>query len=575
VNGDPGEHWRRPGKKRGQSATLIEGKRLYVFSTNATPFESDRIYPPFAIYAALEHGGDFSAAAKELSRQEYGSSGKQAQAKKLDIKEIWGDLVDIFSEIATIIPKWEKDYAPDVISEFGYDIAERLGVTPEQVIGPAIINAAGVIDDDFRLQPNEHDSTWRESARLNAAIIGPSGSKKSPGKQQVDKVIKNIQRDLFEQYMKEMEAYEALDEKEQKRVPTPVLIRIICGDSTIEGIRNILKNDGGASKVVCTWDELSGWFGSFDTYRRTGSVSRDRAAFMELYEGGSKYFDRQNAGFVFCPNWSACICGTITPGLMVDFFGKLNSDGLIQRFLLYQAREIGIGEDRKPDKFLIERYETTIKKLVTLKPEGLVTFKLDKNAQEVREKFEELVKIAANLPGATEAFKSHLNKYPGMFCRLTLTYHISEAVSIGQHPAPLVSGDIAKMAASALIDYHMPLAKNFYKTLGYEDKDENAAGDVCGFILSHNLDEISSRAIVQKVRSLKNNTDETRKVMEILEAYNWVRVKKWVKNKPTRWEINPAVHKLFEAQAEAEKKRRQEIRAKISEAIEVFKQEAV
>jgi len=73
VNGDPGEHWRRPGKDRGQSATLINGKRLYVFSTNATPFESDQIHTPFAIYATLEHSGDFSAAAKELSSQGYGS----------------------------------------------------------------------------------------------------------------------------------------------------------------------------------------------------------------------------------------------------------------------------------------------------------------------------------------------------------------------------------------------------------------------------------------------------------------------------------------------------------------------
>jgi hypothetical protein len=73
VNGDPGEHWRRPGKERGQSATLINGKRLFVFSTNAAPFESDRVYTPFAIYAMLNNGGSFSAAAKELYRQGYGS----------------------------------------------------------------------------------------------------------------------------------------------------------------------------------------------------------------------------------------------------------------------------------------------------------------------------------------------------------------------------------------------------------------------------------------------------------------------------------------------------------------------
>ena len=124
----------------------------------------------------------------------------------------------------------------------------------------------------------------------------------------------------IDKYMMEMEAYEALDEKERKGLPAPVLRRIVCGDSTIEGIRNILRKDGGSSKVVCMWDELSGWLGSFDMYRKTGSVSRDRAAFMELYEGGPKYCDRQSAGFIYVQNWSACICGTIVPKLMQDFF---------------------------------------------------------------------------------------------------------------------------------------------------------------------------------------------------------------------------------------------------------------
>jgi hypothetical protein len=60
----------RPGKERGVSASWHEGLRMfYVFSTNAPPFEAGRAYSPFAIYALLEHGGDFSAAAKGLAQE--------------------------------------------------------------------------------------------------------------------------------------------------------------------------------------------------------------------------------------------------------------------------------------------------------------------------------------------------------------------------------------------------------------------------------------------------------------------------------------------------------------------------
>jgi hypothetical protein len=63
-------YWRRPGKiGPGISATTNYGGShlLYVFSTNAAPFEPDTAYTPFAAYALLEHRGDFTAAARALA----------------------------------------------------------------------------------------------------------------------------------------------------------------------------------------------------------------------------------------------------------------------------------------------------------------------------------------------------------------------------------------------------------------------------------------------------------------------------------------------------------------------------
>jgi len=68
-------HWRRPGKTSGQSASLINGKIFYVFSQNALPFEAGKAYSPFAVYAVLEHGGDYSAAALDLCKWGYGDPG--------------------------------------------------------------------------------------------------------------------------------------------------------------------------------------------------------------------------------------------------------------------------------------------------------------------------------------------------------------------------------------------------------------------------------------------------------------------------------------------------------------------
>jgi hypothetical protein len=69
------EYWRRPGKRRSWSATLLDagdGRWFYNFSSNALGLEPDAAYTPFALYATLEHGRDFSAAARALAREGYG-----------------------------------------------------------------------------------------------------------------------------------------------------------------------------------------------------------------------------------------------------------------------------------------------------------------------------------------------------------------------------------------------------------------------------------------------------------------------------------------------------------------------
>jgi len=65
------EYWRRPGKTGGWSATLRD-RIFYVFSSNAAPFEPGKAYSLFAVYAHLEHAGDFAAAARALRAEGYG-----------------------------------------------------------------------------------------------------------------------------------------------------------------------------------------------------------------------------------------------------------------------------------------------------------------------------------------------------------------------------------------------------------------------------------------------------------------------------------------------------------------------
>ncbi len=73
VKSGENEYWRRPGKNRGWSATLKDSV-LYVFTSSAAPFEPNKAYAPFSIYALLEHDGDYARAAAELANAGFGQS---------------------------------------------------------------------------------------------------------------------------------------------------------------------------------------------------------------------------------------------------------------------------------------------------------------------------------------------------------------------------------------------------------------------------------------------------------------------------------------------------------------------
>lgn len=86
---------RRPGDTKAKtSATwnVVPG-RFWCWSTS-TLFESQTVYKPYAVYAMLEHSGDYKAAAKALLAKGYGKKGVTvAEPNKVDLKD--GQLIEL------------------------------------------------------------------------------------------------------------------------------------------------------------------------------------------------------------------------------------------------------------------------------------------------------------------------------------------------------------------------------------------------------------------------------------------------------------------------------------------------
>lgn len=116
------EHWCRPGKADGTSATL-KGGVFYVFSSNAAPFEPGRAYSPFAVYATLDHRGDYAAAARSLAAAGWGEPKPKATGV---------DLSGLLSPPASVAPATQQPDDSDWLPVL--DLCDRFSVMHEPVV---------------------------------------------------------------------------------------------------------------------------------------------------------------------------------------------------------------------------------------------------------------------------------------------------------------------------------------------------------------------------------------------------------------------------------------------------------
>lgn len=109
-------YWRRPGKDTGVSATTNykDSGLLYVFSTNAAPFQDQHSYSKFAAFTYLHAKGDFSEAARTLSIQGYGK--EETQSNKQD-NEVQKSYIEFAPQFLPIVDPPIQYLIDDLIPE--------------------------------------------------------------------------------------------------------------------------------------------------------------------------------------------------------------------------------------------------------------------------------------------------------------------------------------------------------------------------------------------------------------------------------------------------------------------------
>lgn len=236
---------------------------------------------------------------------------------------------------------------PGAVGAFVTAAAEAIGCDPSFIALPLLACLARAIGNKrvIRLK-----ATWKEPAIIWAAIVGKSGTHKTPA---IQAAMQHLQRKESESFASYGEAASQHEEQlacydrdlmawKKMKNPTepppgkpepPACNRFITSDTTIEALAAMLaaQFDG----ILVSRDELAGWLGGIAEYK--GGKGSDLGHWLAAWSGAPMTVDRKTGAvkMLHVPRAAVNLTGGIQPGVLRSAISRDHmQDGLCARLLL-------------------------------------------------------------------------------------------------------------------------------------------------------------------------------------------------------------------------------------------------
>jgi hypothetical protein len=189
---------------------------------------------------------------------------------------------------------------------------------------------------------------WEEPSVVWSAIIGDSGTLKSPAYLKAVAPLFSLQRKLFDEFKAAKAAYESElaeynDAKRKAKTDgtdpgeppeEPVQRRVICSDTTVEKLAQILEDNPRG--ILVARDELSGWLGSFERYKAQKGGT-DLPNWLEMFRAGTVVVDRKTGPrpTLYVHKAAVSVTGGIQPGVLARTLTQDFLDAGLGAWLLF------------------------------------------------------------------------------------------------------------------------------------------------------------------------------------------------------------------------------------------------
>ncbi|MBK9121479.1 MAG: DUF3987 domain-containing protein [Phycisphaerales bacterium] len=429
---------------------------------------------------------------------------------------------------------------PEPMQTFVHAVADATGTDPAFSALAALTTAAGCIGN--RAAGLVH-SSWVEPAIVWAALVGRSGTTKSPVLKICTRPLVEIFKANRKTYADEIERHEVETERyavqlatwksKQKnettdppvRPPEPREKRVLVSDVTIEKLAALL-NDNPLGLLVVR-DELAGWVKSFDQYR--GGKGADAEGWLSFYDAAPHSVDRKGGGSTFVERGAVSICGTIQPGTLRRVFGAAEREaGLLARVLLcWPPEKPSLYRDAGVPDAVMAAWKTLLQTLLNLPP-GVDE---DGDPRPRCLPIDEWAKMAwvswhdaherMIADESDDDIRAHMAKLQGMSVRLALIFECITVAAGGQAARSIGRDSIDR--AIKIVDWFARETRRVYGLLN-EGDEEREQRHLASWIEARG-GSVTARDLARGLRRFGGDAEAAREALEQLEAAGFGRFK--------------------------------------------------
>jgi len=337
------------------------------------------------------------------------------------------------------------EYFPEPIKSFINECSEKDGLIKDYMCGAALSTLSAIIGTKIKL---EVSSTYTETAMLWIAIVGASGTKKTPSINAILKPLETIDKNSYKKFQKEMSLYK--EDKENN--PKPIFKQIIVDDITMESLSFVMNNNKNG--LLMKKDELIGLVYEGNRYK-TNSGAEQRL--LSIYSNSSFTINRKTDDEVISiSNPFLSLLGGIQPKVLKELFSKNRSqNGFINRILFVYPKDVEVKlpqegcniETRNKYYEYIYNMHDTIQNL-----ESNISIKLSKKAKEKYRTWQmENIIPVLNDENEKDIVKATISKLEAIVLRIALILECADQLSRKLVPSELNIAAIE--AAIEITDY--------------------------------------------------------------------------------------------------------------------------